>query len=85
MYEGVSLNTACAAAESFLDLDISCVLVVDDRRTDLGCCFLMRYGSFLESFECHERVYFSLFYDGFVQGHGLRRDVIFFYLAALAR
>jgi hypothetical protein len=59
----------CATADSFLDLDISCVLVVDDRRTDLICCFLMRYGSFLE-FECHERVYFSLFYDGFVQGHG---------------
>jgi len=31
-----------AAADSFLDLDldIACVLVVDDRRTDLICCFL---------------------------------------------
>ena len=57
------------AADSHLDLNISCVLVVDDRRTDLICCFL-RYGSSLEWFECHERVYFSLFYDGFVQGHG---------------
>ena len=45
------------AADLRLDLDISCVLVVDDRRTDLNCCFL-RYGSFLEWFECHERVYF---------------------------
>ena len=64
-------------------LDIASVLVVDvdDRHMDLICCFL-RYGSFLEWFECHERVYFSLFYDGFVQGHG---DVVFFYLAALAR
>jgi len=69
------------AADSFLDLEISCVLVVDDRRMDLICCFL-RYGLFLEWFECHEQVYFSLFYDGFVQGHG---DVVFFYLAALAR
>src|SRR5271167_2250689 len=41
-------------------------------RTDLVCCFLMRYGSVLELFECYERVYFSLFYDGFVQGHGCR-------------
>ena len=38
----------CTTAEdSRLDLDISCVLVVDDRRTDLIYCFLMRYGSFL--------------------------------------
>jgi len=29
----------CAAADSFLDLDISSVLMVDDRRTDLICCF----------------------------------------------
>ena len=72
----------CATADSFLDLNISCVLVVDDRRTDLICRFLMRYGSFLELLECHEQVYFSLFYDGFVQGHG---HVVFFYLAALAR
>jgi hypothetical protein len=57
------------AADLRLDLDISCVLVVDDRRMDLNGCFL-RYGLFLEWFEGHERVYFSLFYDGFVQGHG---------------
>ena len=44
----------CSTADSFLDLDISCVLVVDDRRMDLICCFLMRFGSFLELFECHE-------------------------------
>jgi len=62
----------CTTADSFLDLDISCVLVVDDRRRDLVCCFLMRYGSFLELFEGYERVYFSLFYDGFVQGQGCR-------------
>jgi hypothetical protein len=61
LYEGISLNTACAllySRDSFLDLDILCVLVVDDRRMDLICCFL-RYGSSLEWFECHERVYFS--------------------------
>jgi hypothetical protein len=40
-------------------LDISFVLVVDDRRTDLICCFLMRFGLILELFGCHERVYFS--------------------------
>ena len=56
------------AADLRLDLDISCVLMVDDRM-DLNGCFL-RYGLFLEWFEGHERVYFSLFYDGFVQGHG---------------
>ena len=48
------------AVNSLLDLDIACLLVVDDRRMDLICCFL-RYGSSLEWFECHERVYFSLF------------------------
>ena len=32
---------------------------IDDRHMDLVCCFLMRYGSFLELFECHELVYFS--------------------------
>jgi hypothetical protein len=49
------------AVDSLLDLDIACLLVVDDRRMDLVCCFsgLMRYGSFLELFECHELVYFS--------------------------
>jgi len=46
------------AVDSLLDLDIACVLVVDDRRMDLICCFL-RFGSFLELFECHERGYFS--------------------------
>src|SRR5271156_1773719 len=59
-----------------LDLDISCVLVIDDRRMDLNCCFL-RYGSFLEWFECHEWVYFSLFCDGFVQGHWRCRLFLF--------
>jgi hypothetical protein len=31
------------AVDSLLDLDIACVLVVDDRRMDLICCSL-RYG-----------------------------------------
>jgi len=62
------LQTYCSRLR--LDLNISCVLVVDDRHTDWNGCFL-RYGSFW--FECHERIYFSLFYDGFAQGHGWRR------------
>ena len=41
----------CATVDSCLDLDISYILVVDDRRTDLVCCFLMRYGEFLEFFD----------------------------------
>jgi hypothetical protein len=27
------------AVDSLLDLDIACLLVVDDRRRDLICCF----------------------------------------------
>jgi hypothetical protein len=59
------------AVDSLLDLDFSCsggALMIDIWIWFV--VFLMRYGSFLELFECHERVYFSLFYDGFVQGHG---------------
>src|SRR5271155_64032 len=66
----------CATADSFLDLDISCVLVVDDRRTDLICCFLMRYGSLFPT----SWVYSTVFY-GFSPSSSLSFFVFFSFSA----
>src|SRR5271170_7620884 len=63
----------CATADSFLDLDISCVLVVDDRRTDLICCFLMRYGSLFPT----SWVYSTVFY-GFSSSSAFRLIICLF-------
>jgi hypothetical protein len=49
------------AADSFLDLDISCVLVVDDSMYGFDLLFQLRYGSFLESFGSHKLGLFNCF------------------------
>ena len=67
----------CATADSFLDLDISYVLVVDDHRhTDLSCCFnwdMVRSWSHLDP---RNWVYSTIFY-GFSPSSSLSFVVFF--------
>ena len=63
-------------ADSLLDLDVGCVLVVDDRCTDLIC--FVRYGSFLEWFERHKRVYFLYSMKDLYKDMADDGDVVFF-------
>ena len=72
----------CATADSFLDLDFSCVLVVDDRYTDLVCCFRWDMVRFWSGLNVTNGYIFLYSATDLYKDIG---DVVFFYLAALAR